>query len=64
MSSFDFLQAVDVRVGLVDLTQREKPENSAKIVDVKVLLISIIHPRSEKRELFKFIGQIAELRFS
>ena len=47
LSSYDFLQAVDVRVGLVDLTQREKPENSAKIVDVKVLLISIIHPRSE-----------------
>ena len=47
MSSYDFLQAVDVRVGLVDLTEREKPENSAKIVDVKVLLISIIHPRSE-----------------
>jgi len=29
-------EAVDVRVGLVDLTQREKPENSAKIVDVKL----------------------------
>ena len=31
-------QAVDVRVGLVDLTEREKQGNSAKIVDVKVIL--------------------------
>jgi len=29
-------EAVDVRVGLVDLTQREKDGNSAKIVDVKI----------------------------
>ena len=54
---------MDVRIGLVDLTKREKRGNSAKIVGVKVLSIIIIHPCSEKRESFKFIGQIYEICF-
>ena len=31
------LQAVDVRIGLANLLQRERPGNSAKIANVKVV---------------------------